>query len=344
MSAQQSIKPKDPRITVMGCRYVERGEAAMRFSRFAKSIASLPAKEMGFNWQKGQTTTGVRIGFETDSASVKLRFRVQEGEVNRGSQFGVFVNGEWFKSYDFKPKDGVDCSFSVGDGGAGLRQFEVVLPSLSNPQLLGIEIDEGASFRGVEKPKSVYVACGDSITHGVGQGSASYQTYGYLLAKMLGYDYYNLAVGGGKVSIPVARQLGDWERIDVITHLVGYNDWCFEGKSPAQYTEAYRGWLAELRKHHPEAEVYCIGMTYTKNTQSKKTDYKTDAYREGLEKLVAELREGGDQHLHYVAGERISSEKNLREDRVEDPVHFGIKGAALFAKALYPIVSGSGKQ
>lgn len=335
--AQQKILPDDDAISIQGCRYlVKQGDGSIRLSRFDRSIGKLPVKEIGFNWEKAQATTGVRLFFKSNSPELTLLFRMDEKDLNRGSEFGVFINGKWHKRYTFWKSHGNELKVKIDSGSSEMKKYEVTLPSFSNPHFVGMEIGNDSQIvRVEEQKKKTYVAMGDSITHGQGQGSATYKTYPYLLAKKLDVDFYNLAVGGGKISIPAARQLKDWQKIDLMTVLVGYNDWCFDGKSPDNYRMKYKEFLRVIRSNHPETKIYCITLLYTKNNQARKTDYKPEQFREALVSLVDELQQAGDKNIFLIKGDKITSEKNLQADKPKDPVHLGEEGAKLLADELF---------
>lgn len=332
--AVQVIAPDAKEITVKGCRYLSMHEGLQCFSRFHAEIGKLPPKDIGFNWLKGQTTTGIRIVFKTDSPKVKLNFKLQEEASYRGTEFGVFINDEWHQAYLSTKKEGLDLEVVIESGSAEMKKYEVTLPSFSNPALKNIEIAEGSKMeKAEEEPQKCYVAIGDSITHGQGQGSATQKTYPYLLSKKLNLDLYNLAVGGGKISLPVAKQLKDWKKIDLMTILIGYNDWCFNGKTVEQYQNDYREFLKITRSNHPNTKIYCITMLYTKTEKSKKSGLPLPPFRKAVEDLVNELQQAGDKNVHLVKGDEITSIKNLQTDK-SDPVHLSVEGASLLAEEL----------
>ncbi len=342
LSAQQRIAPDAKEITVRGCQFVSMKDGLRCFQRFDPSIGKLSPKEIGFNWQKAKGTTGVRLFFKTDSPRVTIVFELDKTAPNRGSDFGVFIDGQFHKSFKFSHKDGTTLKLEVDSGSAKMKCYEVTLPTFATPCLKGIEIAKEAKMQEVtDLPQKVYVALGDSITHGRGQGGATYRTYPYLLAKKLGYDYYNLAVGGGKISVPAGRQLKGLKEIDLISILIGYNDWVFNGKTPEVYKDDYRKLLRAIRAHHPNTKIYCIGLLYTRTTKSRKLGetYQPEDYRAALASLVKEFQESGDQNIFFIQGDRITSEKNLQgAAQPKDPVHLGIPGAEMFAKELYKII------
>jgi len=253
-----------------------------------------------------------------------------------------FIDGKFHKSYNFPQTTKNLLSFTINPGSRKMREYEITLPSFSNPKLKSLTLEDGSRLEKVDRSnKKVYVAIGDSITHGVGQDSATHLTYTYLLANKLDMKYYNFAVGGGKISIPVGRQLKDIKKIDLITILIGYNDWVFDGKTPTTYTAKYRKLIEAIRVNHPETEIHCITLLYTRNTKSRKTGttYQPADYRNALISLVKELQTEGDKHIHLIKGDSITSEKNLRGPAMpKDMVHLGIKGAAMFAEELAKII------
>jgi len=339
LQAKQTIASDAKEISVKGAKYISQKDGKMRYGRFDMALRKMPIKEIGFNWQKGQATSGVRMFFKTDSPRVTVLFEHVPEDLNRGNDYGVFIDGKFHKSYTFWKSQGVENKLVIDSGSKVMKEYEITLPTMSNPHFKGMVIGDGSKLEAVvDKKQKIYVAMGDSITHGQGQKNATYQTYPHLLAKKLDVDYYNLAVGGGKISMLAAQQLKDWKKIDLMTVLIGYNDWVFDGKTPEVYQAKYREFLKEIRSHHPETKIYCISLLYTKNTKSRKLGekYQADEYRKALESLVKELQAAGDKNLYFIAGDQITSEKNLQGAvQPKDPVHLGIPGAKMLADELY---------
>lgn len=185
-----------------------------------------------------------------------------------------------------------------------------------------------------EIDKPVYIALGNSITHGVGQESASFLTYPYILAEKLNYDMYNLGVGGAKISFPLAQMTKEMPKAKLITILIGYNDFKFKHKTIQQFIHDYTKFINELRKNQPNANIFCIGLTYTKATINEHSGVKPEDYRIALKNIIYEFQTKGDQSIFYIAGDEITSEEDLN-----DKVHLNIQGAANFANKLYNQIS-----
>ena len=142
---------------------------------------------------------------------------------------------------------------------------DIVLPSWSNPVLTQVEIETGEALvehAPIRTKKMVFL--GDSISHGTGQGSASYKTYPFQATEKLNLQSFNLAVGGGKASPPVAELLQHFGDVDIIWILVGYNNWQGGSQDVATITSEYEALLASVRTHQPDAKVFCSTLAYTR--------------------------------------------------------------------------------
>lgn len=324
-------------VEIHGIRYVTKTEEGIRFARFREDILAMPAHELGLNPAKAHNTSGGIVAFSSDVKEITACFKILSANY-MGAGFGVFENGELIDEFKFRPQE-TNAVLKFKSTQTGESLFEIALPSFANVEFQGLEADgEKVPIIGNQKGAGAacYVALGDSISHGVGQDGYGHKTWPFLLSRKLNMELFNLAVGGGKISVPVAEMLEDWEHIDLITILVGYNGLHFNGKSPETYKTDYAQLLDALRENHPETTIACISLLTTKKPVSDKTGHTADEFRATLEELVAERN---DPNLILIRGEEVSSEKNLQADKPQDPVHLSIEGAALLADALDEIIS-----
>lgn len=330
------IPANSDNIHISGLKYVTSDPHELTLQRFRPDILQIPSPKLGVNPDKARNPSGGVISFATDSPSWTARFHVSISNY-MGSGFGVFENGKLVKEFKYSPKE-KDIEFNITARKKGVSVFEIALPSYSTVEFLGVELKLGHDLK-PHKPavKPVYIALGDSISHGSGQDGYGHKTWPFLLSRKLNMELYNLAVGGGKISVPVAEMLEDWATVDLITILVGYNGLHFNGKSPEQYITDYTALLDTVRKNHPKTKIACISLLYTRKQVSEKTGHTVDEYRNALERLIKK-RQTTDPNLVFIPGESISSEKNLRTDNPNDPVHLGIEGAAMLADELYEIL------
>lgn len=333
--AVQQIPAADNRLQIQGIKYIRRTDSGIRFQRFRDDILQLPSKELGLNPDKARNTSSGVVAFKTDSREITVRFAILAADY-MGAGFGVFENGNLIEEFKFTPKV-KEAVLKFKSKSEGPALFEVALPSFADVEFQGLEIEDTATLLDVPNVgKKVYVALGDSISHGVGQDGFGHKTWPFMLSRKLNCELFNLAVGGAKISVQAGTMLEDWKRIDLITILIGYNDLHFDGKTPEQYRGQYNELLDAIRKNHPETKIVCITPLYTKKPVSEKTGATIDQFRAELKALVAERK---DPNLILVDGDKISSEKNLRADKPDDPVHLGIEGAALFADNLFGIIA-----
>ena len=322
-------------VKIQGIRYVTETGEGIRFARFREDVLQLPRNELGLNPIKARNATGGIVAFTSDAKEITARFKILSANY-MGAGFGVFENGELIEEFKFSRQQ-TDVVLRFDSTVDGESFFEIALPSFANVEFQALEnIDAVSSprFQALEKP--VFVALGDSISHGVGQDGFGHKTWPFLLARKLDMELFNLAVGGGKISVPVGEMLEDWEQIDLITILVGYNGLHFNEKTPEIYQADYADLLDAIRKNHPETKIVCISMLHTKKPINEKTGHTLEEFRAELTKLVAERN---DPNLILIEGDKISSEKNLRADNPKDPVHLGIEGASLFADELFRILA-----
>lgn len=333
-----AVELNHPALHYEGIRYLDVKPDLVRFSRFEPDLLEQGKPQLGFNPDKAKNTTGGVIAFRTDSQSVQLRFR-PTADLNRGSEFAAFLDGQYTQSYRFNRNQQEMAIRLEGGQDGSSRLWELTLPSFSNPQLLAFEIEKGAVL---ESPRvggrKVYVALGDSITHGTGQGSATHLTWPFILSRKLDYTLYNLAVGGSGVSMAAAQTLADFESIDLITVLIGYNDWNGEGDGVDEFRDQYVQMMEAIRASHPRTPVFYISPLFTWREVSNATGLPIEKFREVVRELVEELGQG-DPNVHFIAGESVSSEKNLQPEGSKDVVHLTADGAALLAESLYPIVA-----
>ncbi|MCM8530018.1 MAG: SGNH/GDSL hydrolase family protein [Lentisphaeraceae bacterium] len=332
LQAGQKISADDKRLSLSGANYSFVDNGILIPQRHSSEILKMNKKQLAFDPIKAQTTSGVVLKFKTSSQSIALNFKALQGE-NRGSEFAIFESGKLTFEKKFS-KSTQNFQLEYKRQNKNLVDIEVVFPSWSKIGFAGMQIDKEATLE-KSVAKNIYVAFGDSISHGTGQGSATYKTWPFLLSRKLNTDLYNLAVGGGKVSIPAAGLLNDLPEVKIITLLIGYND-LNTGISPNEFAGQYRKFLEVTVKAQPLADIYCISPLYTKTKKSKNSDYTIDEFRQAVTQTVKAFQKSNNQ-VKLIIGHEISSEKNLRENS-KDPVHLGIPGARMLADELSKII------
>ena len=333
---QTFISPNDSRIRIGGAFFTEKSDSVVLLNRHEKQIIDMPETEA--NPKNAFTQSDVTINFVSDSKQFKILFEPRKGTSHRNSVFGVYKNGKLFRQIRISPqKDTVFDGITFENPDGKTAHWKILLPPYYGVNFKGIEIDSGSRFSTVSrKNKPIYVAIGNSITQGTGQ-TAGFQTYPWKLAQAKGWELYNLAVGGSKISWPFALELRG-KKVDVITILWGYNDWN-KGYTPKkQIIPRYTRLLDSLLKNHPGTKIYCITPTFTYRQQPKHGQISLNEIREAEAGVVKKFKAKGYNNLFLIRGEAITGPGNLKPKGSKDVVHFTPKGATEFATALTKMI------
>lgn len=325
--AEKRIAPDDRNVRVEGALHLSVKDGHMIIDRFSDELWHREGLN-NFAPKKAATQSGVRIVFKTDSRIVKPLFSEREDAEHRQvtNYYGVFRNGTFVGN--------VPGGELVLESDGRATEWEIVLPIFYGVNFDGLVIDDGSRMFRVKRPaKPVYVAIGDSITHGAGQTKCgSNGSYAFTAAAGNGYSLYNLAVGGSQISPAVAGELKGIDA-DIITVLWGYNDWNALKGDVAVIGERYAALLAALRSVQPHARIYCIMPTTSANESGmegrKAPGRPLEDVRDAERKAVNDAVAAGDSRLFIIEGSRISAAEDLK-----GAVHFNNEGAARFGKAL----------
>ena len=336
LNATEKIAADNKNIHYEGVKIVTKEpDGGIRYRRFTDMIYNTPSlnKNKGCSVPslKAQTTPCVKMLFKTKSKNIKLFFKTAPEYEHRGASFGIYQNGKWWKSLDFN-KDQRDMELNIISETPGKEVlYTVAFPCWSNPFFYGMELDDGATlvpFKPVKR--KIYVAYGDSVSHGTGQ-KGSYQTWPYKLADKINYEVYSLAVGGASIRLPVIEMFREFEHIDLITIYIGIND--AARKSVEQYKKDYDAMLSIIRKFHPDTKIVCITMhTVPENKVGKFSKVKLVDYRKPVIEVVAQRQKNGDKNIFLVKGEELAS---LADAMNPGNVHLSIEGADRWAEKLY---------
>lgn len=331
--AQQKIAPDSANIRIDGAMFVKYEDGKAVINRHSDGLWG--KENVRIAPVKAATQSGVRIVFRTDSKSVQLLFSDRADAERRGATnfYGIFENGEFVRN-----APGAELTLTASKEGA--VEWEIALPIMYGVDFQGLIIDDGAKmFETKQTTQPVYVAIGDSITHGAGQTQAGSQvSYPYVLALENGYYLYNLAVGGSQISPAIAEELTGI-KADVITVMWGFNDWNATGGDIPEITERYTELLAALRRVQPAAAIWCI-LPSTAKDESGTGGRRGNADKPPLgavrdaERQVAEtMREAGDKNIFIIEGDKISAVEDLNGS-----VHFTNEGSQRFGKALAGVI------
>jgi lysophospholipase L1-like esterase len=282
-----------------------------------------------FNEPRGRMQSGVIIRFKTTSPMIKVNFIKRKGSDLGALIYGVYVNGV-LKEY-------VKNTLQININSESNKEltYDIVLPFFYGLHFAGLELMEGHTLSTIENTNSKkYIAIGNSITHGVGQTNvASDGTYPFIVAKSMGWELFNLAVGGSGVTELIAEET---KQIDAhaISILWGFNNW-LSGQNIVDVTmPRYKLLINNLRKYHPHAYIYCLMPTIT--TKIAPNNYNSapiDTLINSEKRIVNELISKGDTKLFVVDANEYNTVNHLF-----DYVHLNNAGASTLADSLIQFV------
>ncbi len=328
-SAQTELIPASARKIHYGgsVQLVQQGDSVL-LNRHSEALFA--KADCRINRDKAITSSGIYIEFESDSQSVEMLFSDQEKGTYRTPLLGVYKDGE--PQEVISMRDGVVLTNDSGER----VTWRVYMPIMYSCSFNGLVVDQGSKLYKVRGSKSpVYLAIGDSITHGVGQaGVSSDKTYAGILASIKGWNMYNVAVGGSQITPSIADEFSDL-KADYITILWGYNDWNSGSCTLDEIEERYSKLLTKLRANQKRAEIFVVTPTYTKTIERKNGDTQTpiSMVKERQERVVKAMQSAGDRKIHLIDGAKISKAEDLK-----DVVHFNTPGAESFGTKLAELI------
>jgi len=277
-----------------------------------------------FDPMKARTQSGISITFRSSSPAIRMHFDTLANSSHRTRNFGVFMDGELYK-------DGIsELDFTIENSDEEMHNWEVWLPVFSGVVFKGLDLVDGYEPEVLPvEDKPVYVAIGNSITHGVGQSHGSHLTYPYHLADTLGYRLYNLGIGGSRINSGITANLNRLPSPPaLITVLWGYNDAVYSATGLSQVMDDYRNLVRTLAENHPGATICGILQTYTPTNETNNPENSIQLLRAGQSSVLKELNlEYGN--IRIIDGWEITTAEDLA-----DAVHLNDDGAQRFAYRL----------
>ena len=320
--ASTYIKPNDGRMRFNGVLYSRITENEAELHRYTEEFLN-NGIDGTIEVTRARTQPGISMSFKTNSPLIKLKFAKLENSQNRKRRFTVFRDGT--KVFDFIS----DLEFTIANPEKDSSEWEVYLPHFSGVKFLGLELSEGYSlldFPKEEKPP--HIAVGNSITHGVGQ-TGTVDTYPYLVANHLGFNYINLATGGSEISIETLKNFEDVSP-RLISILWGYNDVTYEADPLKGVMPIYESLVSSLCTKFPRADIICISQTFTTTVVGEiNPDNRIDSLRSWTKETVERLQKKYD-NLFLIDGQEYASS----EDDLKDRVHLNKQGARKLADGI----------
>jgi hypothetical protein len=330
------IAPSDARLEINGLAWhAENGGEWFRLPLRLKD--SLP-KEV---WGLGQSPSGGRIRFRTDSGRIAIRLEYPSPPNGRNmhafGQTGVdlYVDGAYrgtaTAATDSKAGAPVEHVY-FGFRTAARAEHEITLYlSLYKPvKVLGVGVEKDARLSratpfAMARPIVFY---GTSITQG-GCASRSGMSYQAILGRMLNVDFVNLGFSGnGKGEPEVARMVAE---IDASCFVL---DFAQNNKDVESLREVYEPFMKILRDKHPDTPMLAITPIASASERAGDNRSRLEAMRDHIRMAVSRRIADGDRHLQLVEGTDLLGPDRL--DGVVDGTHPNDLGFQWMAEGLAP--------
>ncbi|MBT3376482.1 MAG: lysophospholipase [Lentisphaerae bacterium] len=334
-SALDQIPADDPRLSYSD--YVRLtwvpspDDPTQRMVRFDR-IIGIPRK--GYGWDN----PGARLRFRTDASVVTVSLHYSEKHISTSARKGrgiYLVDGQTNSGWTFtsstaktvRSPETVDVDLRTPQDGE-MHTYEIVLPYGDSVDVLRIAVTDGALFASPQpRPDVRCVMYGDSVTHGFTATSIG-GTYAYRTAALKNWQLINMGLGG-RSSRPVDGEILAGIEADLVTVLIGVNDW--QGGRPlAAFRANITGFIAAFRVGKPDTPLYMITPLWVPPSwHPPKANIELGEYRKVIREAVAALR---DPHTHVIDGDGLIDHDPAFFDRVA--VHPNDAGFKMMSERL----------
>lgn len=268
---------------------------------------------------RAETTSGVRLRFETASACVRLKFlplpTAAPAAGREGFHFDLTIDGELLLSTSVAP-GGQEALFA--DLPAGDKIVELWLSQEVPVAVTGLEGD--APCLPAEDVRKKWVTYGSSLTHCVRAHSPA-RTWPAVVARRRGLHLTSLGFGGQcHLDAMVGTVIADLPA-DYITLKLGINT--IGGSLSARtYPAAVVALMHIIRQRHPDTPIALVSpIGYPpRETDPNPVGYTIGAQRRDMEDVFNRLQGLGDSNLIYVNGLEVF-DLELIEQYTEDQCH-----------------------
>ena len=330
------ISPSEPRLEIDGLPWhAENGGEWFRLPVRLKD--GLPKAV----WDLGQSPSGGRIRFRTDSSRIAIRLEYGSPPNMRNmhafGQTGVdlYVDGAYrgtaTAAADSRTGSPVEHVYFDAKAASHVdHEVTLYLPLYKPAKVLGIGVEKGSSLSPalpftIAKPVVFY---GTSITQG-GCASRAGMSYQAILGRMLGIDFVNLGFSGnGRGEPEVARMVAE---IDAACFVL---DFAQNNKTAESLREVYEPFMKILREKHPSTPMLAITPIASASERAAEAGARLEAMRELIRTAVARRIAGGDRRLQLVEGTDLLGPDRL--DGLVDGTHPNDLGFRWMAEGLAP--------
>lgn len=340
-STPKDVAPNDPNIRYTGVGDLLVNNTKATFYRFTETFATTTYNVTSPRWslvsdaKRAAASSGITIQFKTSSQTIKAKFieNITHTQGVTTLAFAIYRNGEL---YDYVTNNNDNVEFSISNPSGIMANWMITMPTFGQLEFLGLEIDQNTDLQPLNTDsRPVYVAIGNSITHGQGQTNLStHKTYPFQVADSLGYHLYNWGVGGSKINEFVYDNFAGTGVVpDVVSILWGYNDVNCGACGDDYITDGslvfYENLVTNICTDFPDVQIVGILPTFTTTTfgsSIKNVTYLRTEQARILDELVAN---NTCKNVIYFNGDDVTNAGSLA-----DAVHLNDLGATQVADRI----------
>lgn len=204
-----------------------------------------------------------------------------------------------------------------------LRRVTLVFPYFARLVLGGLTVTDGASVRPVPRT-GLWLALGDSITHGVRASSPS-RSHTARLALTSGYEIINQANSGYVHDARVLAPLPDGRQPDLVTVAYGINDWGV--KSRERNRADMISFYEKLTELYPASRILMLSPLWTTFMGERPLDSFGEMYA-----MFSDVQARFSDRVTLIDG--LSLVPHRPELFCPDGVHPNDAGFAFYARRL----------
>jgi hypothetical protein len=348
----------DDRIRIDGAVDLRRGDEGVVPRRLSERYRHQLPPEVDL---LASSPSGVRLVFRTDSPTVEVELRTMRFQLGtdgaRPAIVDVVVDGHLIASEPshvgsllvIDPVDptnitiepGPPATWTVEDGRADLRTFEIWLPSAATVEAISIGIADGAALEAPPASTRLrWVHHGSSISHCM-EAHGPAQSWPAVAARLAGVDLTNLGLAGQcHLDQFTARTIRDLPA-DRISLKCGINVVNGDTLRLRTFAPALHGFLDTIRDGHPDTPILVVSPIICPTAEDRpgptvpQADgtYRAVGTEESraagaltlrqIRRIVAEVVAvrvaAGDEHLFHLDGLQLFDEHDLAD--LPDALH-----------------------
>ena len=321
-----NIDPTNPNLIYEGVLESDISSSKATFYRMKKSYVSTSVSGY-YDQKRAAASAGICILFKTSSPVIKAHFQENLilGSAVFWHTFDVFKNGEYYGKFQ-------DLDFEISNPTGELAFWKITLPTFSTIEFINLELLTGYTVEPIAVfNKPVYIAIGNSITHGQGISiNSTALSYPFLVADSLNYELYNWAIGGSKVYDGILDNLSTDISPDLVSILWGYNDVHYSTGDDFLANSTFVNYeiiITTFAHDYPDACIMAILPTTTTNPIN--TSVRTiDSLKSGQLQIIQNLQKTYS-NISFMHGTDYTDVSSLN-----DAVHLNQNGNQRLANGI----------